>query len=81
MYVIIICKYEKDPMKIAEKIWRRRFPFYKSLGLVLFFRRSRAANSVVDGWIWPNFELIQALLHVSVIANRKYEKDPIKSVK
>ena len=28
------------------------------------FRRLRAANSVVRGWIWPNFKLIQALMYV-----------------
>ena len=40
--------------------------------------RSRAANSVVGGQIRPNFELIQALMHVIVTC--KYEKDPIKSI-
>ena len=40
--------------------------------------RSRAANSVVRGRIRPNFELIQALMHVIVTC--KYEKDPIKSI-
>ena len=41
------------------------------------FRRLRAANSVVRGWIWPNFKLIQALMYV--INTCKYEKDPIKN--
>ena len=41
------------------------------------FRCSRAANSVVHDRIWPNFELIQALIYV--IINCKYEKDLIKS--
>ena len=40
--------------------------------------RSRAANSVVGGQIRPNFELIQALMHVMVTC--KYEKDPFKSI-
>ena len=34
------------------------------------FRRSRAANSVVSGGIWPKFKPIQAFM---------YEKDPIKN--
>ena len=41
-----------------------------------FFIRLRAANSVVRARIRPNFELIQALMHVIVTC--KYEKDPIK---
>ena len=40
-----------------------------------FFRRSRAANSVVHGPILPNFELIQALMYVIVTC--KYEMNPI----
>ena len=42
-----------------------------------FFRRLRAANSVVCSWIWPNFKLIQALMYVIITC--KYEKDPIKN--
>ena len=42
-----------------------------------FFRRLRAANSVVRSRIWPNFKLIQA--RVYVIITCKYEKDPIKN--
>ena len=40
------------------------FPHYKSMGL--FLRRSRAANSVVGGPIWPKFELIHNIMHVLV---------------
>ena len=42
-----------------------------------FSWRSRAANSIVCGQIWLNFELIQALMYVIVTC--KYEKDPIKN--
>ena len=42
-----------------------------------FFRRLRAANSVVRGQIWLNFKLIQALMYVIITC--KYEKDPIKN--
>ena len=48
-----------------KKWWRR------------FFRRSRAANSIVSGGIWPKFKLIQAFMHVLITC--KYEKDPIKN--
>ena len=42
-----------------------------------FFRRLRAANSVVRGRIWPIFKLIQALMYVIITC--KNEKDPIKN--
>ena len=42
-----------------------------------FFRRSKAANSVVQGRILPNFELIQALTYIIVTC--KYEMNPIKN--
>ena len=41
----------------------------------VFLRRSRAANSVVSGPIWPKFELIHNIMHVLVIS--KFEKDRI----
>ena len=43
----------------------------------LIFRRSRAANSVDRGQIWPNFKLFQALMYVIVTC--KYKKDSIKN--
>ena len=49
----------------SEKKWKPQF-----------FRRLRAANSVVRGQIWPNFKLIQALMYVIITC--KYEKDPNK---
>ena len=61
--------------RTAEKKWQHRFTHYKSMGI--FFRRSRAANSAVGGWIWPNYELLQALMHVIITC--KYEKDRIKN--
>ena len=63
MHVIITCKYEKDLIKNSrEKV------------ATAIFGPSRAGNSVVRGRIWPNFELIQALM--CVIVTCKYEKDP-----
>ena len=47
VHVIITCKHEKDRMKNSLEKWQHRL-----------FGRSRAGNSVVRGWIWPNFELI-----------------------
>ena len=45
----------------------------------IFFRRSRAANSVVHGRISPNLELIQALMYIIITC--KYEMNPIKNVR
>ena len=59
--------------KTTEKKWKHHFPHYKSMGV--FLRRSRAANSVVSGPIWPKFELIRNIMHVLVTS--KYEKDRI----
>ena len=41
--------------KMNELAWRHHFPI---ISLWEFFRRSRAANSVVSGPIWPKFELV-----------------------
>ena len=41
----------------------------------VFLRRSRAANSVVGGPIWPKFKLIHNIMHVLVTS--KSEKDRI----
>ena len=49
------------------------FPIIRSIGV--FLRRSRAANSVVGGPIWPKFELIHNIMHVLVTS--KFEKDRI----
>ena len=50
------------------------FSHYKSMG---FFRRSRAANSLVSGPIWPKFEFVRDFMHVLV--TYKYKKYRIKS--
>ena len=65
MHVLITCKFEKDRISSnGEKV-------------VDFCRRSRTANSIVCGGIWPKFKLIQAFMHVLITC--KYEKDPIKN--
>ena len=78
IHVPIACKYmyEKDQMENSgENVMTSFSPLYVD---GIFFRRSRAANSVVHGRISPNFELIQALMYIIVTC--KYEKDPIKNV-
>ena len=45
------------------------FPIIRSIGI--FLRRTRAANSVVGGQIWPKFELIHNIMHVLVTSKFK----------
>ena len=66
MYVIITCKYEKDPIKNnREKV---ATPF-SIITLSVAIETS--------GRIWLNFELIQAFMHVLIAC--KYEKDLMKN--
>ena len=75
MYVLITCKYEKDPIKNSqENVMTSFFPLYVYGN---FFRRSRAANSVVGGQTWPKFELIQDIMPVLITC--KFEKNRINS--
>ena len=75
MYVLITCRYEKDPIKNSrENVMTSFFPLWVYGN---FFWRSRAANSVVGGPIWRKFELIQDIMHVLIIC--KFEKDRINS--
>ena len=61
--------------KMNKLAWRHHFSHYKSMGN--FFRRSRAAYSVVSGPNWLKFELVRDFMHVLVTC--KYKKDQIKS--
>ena len=60
--------------KMNELAWRHHFPI---VSLWEIFRRSRAANSVVSGPIWPQFEFLRDFMHDLVTC--KYEKDWIDS--
>ena len=74
MYVLTTCKYEKDPIKNSRENVMTAFPI---ISLWEFFRRSKAANSVVSSLIWPKFELIQDIMHVLITC--KFENDQINS--
>ena len=67
MHVLITCKNEADPIKVATtpiiSIWK-------------FFRCSSETNSAVSGQIRPNFELKRDLLVVLVAGKNE---DPIKN--
>ena len=60
------CKYEVNPIK--NEVARVLTTFSPIITLYVAMETS--------GHIWPNFELIQALIHVLITC--KYEKDPIK---
>ena len=76
MYDLITCKYEKgSDQKQPRKSDDFVFPIISLWDF--FFRRSRAANSVVVGQIWPKFELIQDIMHVLITC--KFENDRINS--
>ena len=77
LHDLIACKYEKDQMKNSGE---NVMTFFSIISLWdFFFRRSRAANSVVHGPISPNFELIQALMYIIVTC--KYEMNLIKNAR
>ena len=72
MPVLVTSNFDDDSKKLNELAWRHHFPIVS-----LFFRRSRAANSLDSGPIWPKLELVQNFKHVLVTC--KYKKDLIKS--
>ena len=65
MHVIITCKYEKDRIKNSRK--KVAIHFFPTITLSVAMETSSR--------IWPNFKLIQALMHVIVTC--KYEIDSI----
>ena len=67
MYVIITCKYEKDPIKNNRE--KGATPFFQIITL--------SVATETSGRIWPIFKLISALMYVIITC--KYEKDPIKN--
>ena len=74
MLVLVTSNFNDDLIKKNELAWRHHFPI---ISLWEIFRRSRAADSVVSGPIWPKFELVRDFMHVLVTC--KYKKDRIKS--
>ena len=57
---------KKIRSKLKALEWTQHFPYYNSM-----------VAMETSGRIWPNFELIQALIHVLITC--KYEKNPIKN--
>ena len=55
MPVLDTSNFDDDSIKSERASMETAFSHYKS---GKFFRRSRAANSIVSGPIWPKFELV-----------------------
>ena len=70
MPVLVTSNFDDDSIKTEQASMETAFSHYKS---GKSFRRSRAANSVVSGLVWPKFELVRDFMHV------KYKKDRNKS--
>ena len=71
MPVLITSNFDDDSIKKEQASMETAFSHYKSIRN--FFKRSRAANSVVSGPIWPKSELVRDFMHVLVTC--KYKKD------
>ena len=69
-----VYNFDDDSIKNERASMETAFSHYKFMG---FFRRSRAANSVVSGSIWPKFELVRDGMHVLVTCT--YKKFRIKN--
>ena len=63
MHVLVTSNFDGYSIKNERASMETAFSHYKSMG---FFRRSRAANSVVSGQVWPKFELVREIMHILV---------------
>ena len=62
MPVLVTSNFEDDSIKNERASMEAAFSHYKTMEI--FFRRSRAANSVVNGPIWLKFDLIRDFMQV-----------------
>ena len=74
MPVLVTSNFDDNSIK-NEQASTEAFSHYKSMGNSL--GRSRAANSVVSGPIWPKFELVRDFMQV--LYTSKYKNDQIKN--
>ena len=71
--VLVICKYEEDPIKNqGARVLTRLYD--------IFFRRLRAANSEVSSGILPKFELSKLLKLSSLPARMKKIQSKMKEL-
>ena len=72
MYVIITCKYEKDPIKNSREKVETSFSHYKPMGIFSDFKGQLTPQ--FGGPIRLKFKLVPALMHVIVTCNYKKER-------
>ena len=72
---LIFARMKKIQSKMKWLEWPQHFSNYKSMGI--FPDTQGRGNTAVCDWIWPNLELIQALVVFLNIC--KNEEDPIKN--
>ena len=72
MPVLVTSKFDKDPIKNERDSLLISVSHYKSKSMGIFFRRSKAPNSVGSGQIWPKFKLVRDLM--AVLVTCKFEK-------
>ena len=75
MPVLVTSNFDDDSIKNERASMETLFSHYKYIGN--FLEAQGAANSIVSGPIWPNFELVRDFMHVLVTC--KYKKDRINS--
>ena len=78
MAVLVTCKNEEDPIRNVALESPQHLSHFKPIG-IFFFKRSRAANSTVNGQIYPNFELIRHLMNVLVTCKNEDDLLPCKT--
>ena len=75
MPVLVTSNFDDDSIKNERASMETPFSHYKPMGN--FLERSRAANFVFSGPIWPKFELVRDFMHVLITC--KYKNDWIKN--
>ena len=76
MYVLVTCKYEKDPIINSQENSESPISPFKSMGN-FSDAQGQLNRCYKSSLILPNFQLIQAFMYVIVTC--KYQKDPIKN--
>ena len=74
MLVLVTSNFDDNSIKNDRASMETAFSHYEPIGI---FRRSRAANSVVSGQIWPKFEFVRDFIHALITC--KYKKGRIKN--
>ena len=77
MPVLVTSNFDDDSIKNERASMETAFSHSKSMGN--FLKRSRAANSIINGPIWPKFELVRDFIYALITCKYMYKKDRIKN--